>query len=92
MGEAFRHARVAQRAMHQHEGQHLQQPVLDLFLQLWDLATQVVQDSGQRRAGDKMQRPTDELWVEAHDPCVDIVLLCGLDLLLFRIGRPCREW
>lgn len=51
VGQALGHAGVAQRLVHQHQGQHLQQAVLDVLLQLRDLPAQVVQHGRQGRAG-----------------------------------------
>jgi len=49
VSQAFGHAGVTQRLVHQHQGEHLQQAVLDVLLQLGDLAAQVVQHRRQRR-------------------------------------------
>lgn len=43
VSQAFGHAGVSERLVHQHQGQHLQQAVLDVLLELRDLAAQVVQ-------------------------------------------------
>lgn len=49
VSQAFGHARVTQRLVHQHQGEHLQQTVLDVLLQLGDLTAQVVQHRRQCR-------------------------------------------
>lgn len=57
MGQALGHAGVSERFVHQDEGQHLQEPVLDVLLQLRDLAAQVVENSGEGRAGEGERAP-----------------------------------
>lgn len=47
MRQALGHARVAQGLVHQHQRQHLQEPVLDVLLELGDLAAEVVQHRSQ---------------------------------------------
>lgn len=50
MSQAFGHAGMTQWLVHQHQGKHLQQAVLDVLLQLGDLAAQVIQHRCQGRA------------------------------------------
>lgn len=83
VGQPFRHARVAQRAVHQHKGKHFQQAVLDLFLQLGDLAAQVVQHSGQGRAEDKRQRAVGGRLAEAYDPRLDTAVAVRFGSMTF---------
>ena len=45
--QALGHARVAQGLVHQHQREHLQQPVLDVLLELRDLTAQVIQHCSQ---------------------------------------------
>lgn len=53
VSQAFGHARVSQGLVHQHQGKHLQQAVLDVFFQLGDLAAQVVQHCCECRTKEK---------------------------------------
>lgn len=53
MGQAFGHARVAEGFVHKDQGQHLQKPILNIFLQLRNLPAQVIEHSGERRAVEK---------------------------------------
>lgn len=52
VGQAFGHARVPQGFVHKDQGQHLQKPVLNIFLQLRNLPAQVIEHSSERRAGE----------------------------------------
>lgn len=56
MGQALGHARVPEGFVHQDQGQHLQEPILDVLLQLWNLSAQVVQHSSEGRAEGKETR------------------------------------
>lgn len=60
VGQAFRHAWVTQWLVHQHQGKHLQQAILDVLLQLGDLTAQVVQYRCQCRTVRCWQRTTVE--------------------------------
>lgn len=51
MGQALGHARVPQGFVHKDQGQHLQEPILDVLFQLWNLTAQVVEHSCEGRAG-----------------------------------------
>lgn len=59
MGQALGHARVPEGFVHQDQGQHLQEPILDVLLQLWNLTAQVVEHSSEGRAEGKETR---HLW------------------------------
>lgn len=50
MGQAFRHAWVPEGFVHKDQGQHLQKPILNIFLQLRNLPAQVIEHSSERRA------------------------------------------
>lgn len=49
VSQAFGHAGVTQWLVHQHQGKHLQQTVLDVLLQLGDLTAQIIQHRCQCR-------------------------------------------
>lgn len=53
MGQAFGHARVPEGFVHKDQGQHLQKPILNIFLQLRNLPAQVIEHSSERRAVEK---------------------------------------
>lgn len=50
MGQALGHAWVSEGFVHKDQGQHLQEPILDIFLQLWNLPAQVIEHSSKCRA------------------------------------------
>ena len=58
MGQALGHAWVPEGFVHKDQGQHLQQPILDVLFQLWNLTAQVVEHSCEGRA---------EGWETSHD-------------------------
>lgn len=53
MGQALGHAWVSEGFVHKDQGQHLQEPILDIFLQLRNLPAQVIEHSSKRRAAEE---------------------------------------
>lgn len=53
MGQAFGHAWVPEGFVHKDQGQHLQKPILNIFLQLRNLSAQVIEHSSEGRAVEK---------------------------------------
>lgn len=49
VSQAFGHAGMTEWLVHQHQGKHLQQTILDVLLQLGDLTAQVIQHRRQCR-------------------------------------------
>lgn len=66
MGQALGHARVPEGFVHKDQGQHLQQPILDVLLQLGNLAAQVVEHCGEGRAEGK---ESGHMCARAGCPC-----------------------
>lgn len=53
MGQALGHAWVSEGFVHKDQGQHLQEPILDIFLQLRNLPAQVIEHSRKGRAAEE---------------------------------------
>lgn len=64
VGQALGHAWVPEGLVHKDQGQHLQEPVLDVLLQLRNLTAQVVQHSCEGRAEGE---DTGHTWGCTHD-------------------------
>lgn len=61
MGQALGHAWMPEGFVHKDQGQHLQEPILNIFLQLWNLPAQVIEHSSERRAAEEERPVTTQL-------------------------------